>query len=149
MATPRKIPHDVQAYSLYEVGEMLGIERSTIDLIVKERRFEIIPFSILKFGGMHFCSKKQVDKFIQEGKIPKFNKAVWAKHRTWVPGEYTTWTFKVPKTLTEKFKKICYNMNRESPVKLAVQQYRILAIQEFIDRRPEYLGDDEDGCDEE
>jgi len=144
--------HETEVYYLYNVGEMLGISKREMERIV-EKNFENFPFSVLKIhkgDKPHYVvPKKQVDDYLKKGKKPqvsKFNKGRPAK---WHKEEYVTWQYNIPNELNERFDAVILNINKENLRKYGTVMYKgdfiRLAVEEFIQRRPEYLTCEKEG----
>ncbi|HBC93158.1 MAG TPA: hypothetical protein DCZ10_09760, partial [Pelotomaculum sp.] len=56
--------------------------------------------------------------------------------RRWKRGEFINWNMRIPADLAEAFNFIVDQMNKDSAAPLTYTDARLLAFQEFIERRP-------------
>jgi predicted DNA-binding transcriptional regulator AlpA len=130
---------DVEVYTIQEICEMFDIDyerqKSTIHQQIKSKRW---IFPTIQVGKRFVVSKPLVDKTLRTGKVP--NLLGIGRPTRWYQGEYKEWNFRVSIPMHEAFKVVCENENRklkelgEPPISLG--DYRRLAMQEFIERRP-------------
>jgi hypothetical protein len=141
-----KKENDIKTYTLREVGHLVGIPANRIKTIINGRRFDLIPFSVIKIADTYVCPRKQVDAFIEMGKLPNLKKVdgyARGQPKKWIPGEYVNWNFRVPIKMAEKFNVIMRKINEKATIRMNKRDIIFLAIKEFIDRRPELFDDGE------
>jgi len=131
---------NVKTYTVPEVANLLGDklvgfkEKKNLYNMIDAGRF---PFTVYQVGERKFLvDKRQVDNFLETGKLPDiYNKG---RSKKWHSGEYVNWNFRIPKDLAFSFNALCEYLNSKVVTPLSLNDYRRLAIKEFIDRRPEY-----------
>jgi hypothetical protein len=84
-----------------------------------------------------------VDRFL-EGKpnrtqIPPHKKGKRGAQKKWNPDECIHYNFPVPVDLDERFSQVVDAINEEFDYPLPKSDFQRLAIEEFIQRRPEYM----------
>jgi len=124
-------------YSVFEVAEMLGMERNTAMTMIKKNKF---PFPVIQVGDKCWVvPRKAVDKRLKEGKdgedLTEY-RSHRGKKKKWNKGEYIHWNFPIPNDLAEAFRYIVDKMNEKLAAPLSYTDARLLAVQEFIERRP-------------
>ena len=134
-------------YSLYAVARMMGIPKSTVDCFDKEHPpIELTPivrlFICFEEEGRRTWAirKKYFDKWRQTGKVPKVSPGrppKWKNDPT-----YDNLNIPIKKDLYNKLKKVVDNANATSVIKLTYRDAIYLAIEEFTQRRPQFLDGD-------
>ncbi len=128
MATTR-----LETYTVPEVCQILGIQS-------KNDAYEMIdkgtfPFSVVQIGPRNWrVHKKQVDKYIATGELPELKKT--GRPKKWVKGEYIWYKYRVPLELDDEFKAVCEYLNARMDNPADLDDYRRIAIREFVQRRP-------------
>ena len=125
---------ELMTYTVPEVCQMIGYpeKQHTYDNI-RDGKF---PFPVLEIRpGQFVVPRKQVDAFLQEGKLPNSinNKG---RPKIWHKGEFVWWRFEVPIDLAEAFKIVVQHINKTLSSPLTYNDAKRLAIEEFIERRP-------------
>lgn len=135
-----------QAYTLEEVAKILGMEgnRQT-DILRKQIQEGTFPFPVLQIRSRYFVSKQAVDDFVKGNKSCRYNQAynkeTRGRPKRWIPSDTVNYNYPIPKELHNKFNKVCEGINKNLPNPLPKGDVLRLAIEEFIDRRPEFLED--------
>jgi hypothetical protein len=138
-----------EVYTLEEVFEMLGInsdsEKASARKDIKNGTF---PFPTLYIRNRHLVPKKPIDDFLA-GFKPQSYKPPWqqlkkGRPRKWIPSETTNLNFPVSKNLNNLFEEICNNINKSIPNPLTKGDFLRLAMEEFIERRPEFRNMEEE-----
>lgn len=138
MATTR-----VLTYTLPEVCKMLGIEHEQGKALIKKKQF---PFPVIQIGSdkgekgaRYLIARKLVDDFLLNGQNTHLTDAKrqhLGRPRRWKRGEFINWNMRIPADLAEAFNFIVDQMNKDSAAPLTYTDARLLAFQEFIERRP-------------
>ena len=130
----------VETYTVPEVCQMMGwsAKSHTYDGIRKNG----FPFPVIEFQGKFVVPKKPVDRFLKEGKRPNYT-GVQGRPKKWVKGEYRWFNFRVPIDLVNEFVAVCEHFNSQMDTPIDLDDYRRIAIREFVQRRP--LPKDGDG----
>lgn len=133
----------VLTYTLPEVCEMLGIDHEKGKRLIKDNKF---PFPVIQIGSGHseksmryLISRKVVDDFMLKGKNSHLTEAKsqnLGRPRRWEKGEYVNWNMRIPVELADAFNFIVDQMNKTLASPLSYGDARLLAFQEFIERRP-------------
>lgn len=127
----------VLTYDVSEVCDMLGMEKTTALAMIKKNKF---PFPVIQVGDKRWVvPRASVDKALKEGKTTDRTEE-YIKHtsplKKWYKGEYTNWNFQVPNDLAEAFKIVADEENKQLATPMNYNDFRRLAIVEFIERRP-------------
>ena len=140
------MPLEMQAYNLYQVAEMLGMTKNDMQCII-DRGFEGFPFSVIKTGmkdgpRMYIVPKHQVDTWLSKGSVPQPKVGRNTPNKKYPKAEYTRYNLPISRMVDAKLMKVWKGINKE--LSAPVDKYDLvrLAIEEFIERRPEYLGGD-------
>lgn len=133
----------VLTYTLPEVCKMLGIEHEQGKALIKKKQF---PFPVIQIGSdkgekgaRYLIARKVVDDFMLEGKNTHMTEAKQqhlGRPRKWEKGEFVNWNMPVPIALAEAFNFVVDQMNKSLASPLNYGEARLLAFQEFIERRP-------------
>jgi len=121
-----------ETYTVPEVCRMMGWHEKNVYKAIKRGDF---PFPLIEFQGKFVVPKKQVDRFLKEGKMPNFT-GTQGRPKRWVKGEYKWFHFRVPIDLAEEFEAICKYLNSQMDSPIDLDDYRRIAIREFVQRRP-------------
>lgn len=124
----------LMTYTVPEVCQMMGMpEKSDTYRRIRDGRF---PFPVIEYAeGKFLVPRKTVDEFLQKGNLPT---GVQNKGRPprWVKGQYVNYNFRVPNDIDEQFKAICDYLNSQATMPIGYDDYKRLALREFIARRP-------------
>lgn len=127
----------VLTYEVKEVAEMLGMEYATALNLIKSGTF---PFPVIQVGVKRWVvPRKAVDAKLKEasgGDLTDMMRGRRGRKKKWVKGEYLNWNFPVPLDLAEAFNFVVDRMNEKLAAPLSYHDARLLAVQEFIERRP-------------
>lgn len=133
-------------YTLREVGRELGVPRSTMDDCIANGNFKnLLPdiaHLIIRVGNSYLINKNTFDKYLKQGVFwTNTNKNGTAGRPVrWVKDTWKWVRFKFPNSLRAKFKYLVKNANEQSPGNhISLNDAHLLAIEEFIDRRPELM----------
>lgn len=127
-----------EVYTIEEVMEKLKIPRK--DIIIKAVEDGVFPFPSIKIGKFILFSKTAIDNFLYNRK-----KTPWEgirkniNRRRWIPSQTVHLNYPCPIELNEKFNKVIKKINATLPEPLPKGDFIRLAIEEFIERRPEFL----------
>ena len=123
-----------KTYTVQQVADMVGMSRHALMALIKKNKF---PFPVTQFGTNWVVPRKAVDKFMEDDRF-SFMDYVKGQGRPpkWVKGQYTTWNYKIPLDLAEAFKVVVDELNRSLPAPISYLDARLLALQEFVERRP-------------
>lgn len=130
-------------YTLPEVCEMLGIDHEQGKRLIKKKEF---PFPVIQVGSgkgeksmRYLIARKVVDDFMLDGKnthLTDAKKQGLGRPRRWEKGEFVNWNMRIPVELAEAFNFIVDQINKSTASPLTYGDARLLAFQEFIERRP-------------
>ena len=127
----------IATYPYEEVCEMLGIGRVPGLELIKKGKF---PFPVIQVDkNKYVVPRKAVEKTLKEGNggdLTEITRSRRGKKKKWVKGEYIHWNFPIPNDLAEAFNYIVDKMNESLAAPLSYTDARLLAVQEFIERRP-------------
>jgi hypothetical protein len=134
-----------QVYYLYELCDILKISKKEMQDMV-ERNFEGFPFSVTKVGVnsskiLYIVPKYQVDAFLISGEIPQ-KKVGFHGRPTKQTDTDVEMKIRVPRAVSDNFDKCVKNMNKVATVKIGKYATIAVAMVEFMERRPEFMGDD-------
>jgi hypothetical protein len=127
----------VEAYNLTEVGKMLGLCKETIQEII-DRTNADFPFTVIKVGRFYLIPKYQVDGFLKDGRVPA-PKRVKGTLQRYDKNTHVTYNYYIPRVLDAKFDTIIKNMNKVLTSPLKKGEMLRIAIEEFVERRPEFM----------
>lgn len=132
----------IDVYTLEEIIEKFGIPPKEKQNIVSEIQKGTFPIPALKIRHKYLFPKKPIDDFLK-GYNPQSVRLPWQKKqrgrpRKWLPTETVHLNFPVPADLNEKFDMICKNINKTISAPLSKGDFLRIAIEEFIERRPEF-----------
>lgn len=140
-------------YSIYAVGRMMGIPKPTVSgaVITKNiNRIEALKpiahlfVSFEDDGENTFAIRKiYFDRWRKTGKVSKKSTGRPPKWKD--NPNLTNINIPFPKDLYEQFKQVVGNANAISVVKVSYRDMFAVAVKEFVERRPEFLGGDFDG----
>ena len=132
-----------ETYTLLELSKRLGIPQKDI---IEQCGLRQFPFPAVVVAEKYYFPKKPIDDWIRGIKTSDVNvmrrkNNAGAKRKWYDDGHYRTWNYKVPSHLNDQFDIVIENMNRNMDIPLTKQDFVLVCIQEFIERRPEYLQD--------
>lgn len=130
----------VLTYTLPEVCVMIGIDHETGKNLAKRGKF---PFPVIQIGvdksARYLIPRKHVDDFLLKGKkgdLTGDTAKKFGRPRKWFKGEFVNWNYKIPSELAEAFNITVDAMNVGMASPLSYLDAKLLALQEFIERRP-------------
>jgi predicted DNA-binding transcriptional regulator AlpA len=126
----------IKTYDVREVCEMLGMEYQTAIDRIKKSKF---PFPVIQVGEKRWVvPRKHVDRVLggKDGDFCEKLQQNKGRPRIWHKGEYVNWNFPVPNDLAEAFKAVVDALNKTLTSPLTYNQAKLLAFEEFIERRP-------------
>lgn len=121
-----------ETYTVPEVCQMMGWHKAHVYEHIRKGTF---PFPVIEFQGKYVVSKAAVDRFIKEQKRPNYT-GDQGRPKRWIKGEYKWFHFRVPIDLAEEFEAICKYLNSQMDSPIDLDDYRRIAIREFVQRRP-------------
>ena len=127
---------DIKTYTVQQVSDMIGISRQESMRLIKKSRF---PFPVIQVGSNWVVPRKAVDRSLLNGdnwNLTEATKVRRGKKPKWAKGEYVNWNFRIHKDLAEAFNFVVDRMNEKLASPLSYTDARLLAFQEFIERRP-------------
>jgi excisionase family DNA binding protein len=123
-----------KTYTVQQVADMVGMARQALMQLIKKNKF---PFPVIQMGTTWMVPRKAVDKFMQDDRFDFIDYVKGqGRPRKWVKGQYTTWNYKIPIDLAEAFKAVVGELNSSLPAPISYNDARLLALQEFVERRP-------------
>lgn len=135
---------DGDVYTIEEVIEKLRIPRK--DMLMKAVDNNEFVFPSVKIGKLYLFPKAPIDAFLRGERDTKTG--WWKKPRKyptktrrarWDPANTVYLNYPCPRELNDKFDKVIEMINETLPQKLPKGDFIRLALEEFIERRPEYL----------
>ena len=134
-----KVPESF--YSLFGVARMLGIPRATVANFDKNGP----PSALEPIAHLFVCfeeegrktwaiKKSHFDKWQRTGKAPKLSSGRPPRWKN--NSDYDNINIPIPKKLYHEFKQVVDNGNALSAVKYSYRDMIYVAMQEFIQRRP-------------
>ncbi len=128
-----------ETYTISEVSRLLGITIKEIKVELEKRTF---PFPAIKLKKTYYFPKAPLDAFLRGDNHPSANiygskDEVGAKPK-WKNREKINWNYPIPRELSDQFDRITQNQNKELMHPLHKGDYVIIAVKEFVERRPEY-----------
>jgi len=90
--------------------------------------------------------KEPVDNYLKDGTLPPrlSRRARTKRQEVWNSSNSVNWNYPVPKELHNTFRRVVKNMNKALANPINLEQAKRLAAKEFIDRRPQFLYEDEE-----
>lgn len=131
---------EIQAYTTKEVSELLGIaDNNTVKRSVLEGTF---PFPAILIKGKYYYPKKPIDDWLK-GKKPQSMEPAYDRNKgqkkKWTKENSLNWNYPMPRSLNDKFDKVCQRINETLSTPILKGDFIRVAIEEFIERRPEFL----------
>jgi len=144
-------------YNYFDICTMEGIETTRAKNAVAEKKVEGIKyleelkpiehlfevFEKPRKGGIvnqYGIKRKHYDYWKRTGKVPKISPG---RTKIWRDGTYTNINIPIKNELYNKFKRMVDRANDVSAVKVTYREMIYIAMEEAIQRRPEFGG----GCD--
>lgn len=142
-----------EVYTLSEVLEKFGIyehykNKTDAELItIRDIKKGEFPLPAIQIKNRWYFPKRPVDDFLNGMKpqnvVPPWLKVKRGRPRKFIPGEYVNYNYRIPLDLDKKFNMVIKNINEKIPNPMPKGDFLRLAIEEFIDRRPEYQDKEE------
>jgi len=133
-------------YTIWDVAEKLGIPKATMmEYVIKGDFREILPdiaSKVMKIGTSYVFPKNLLNQYLKQGMFwNNTNKNGTAgRPARWVEGEYRWVKFRAPNNIYKKFCFMIKKANEMSPGNyMSKGDTYLLAMEEFIERRPELL----------
>lgn len=128
-------------YTVPEVCGLLGIGKVEAYHMIEQGEF---PFPLLRIGERKWLvPKAPVDRFLK-GVANQSQRMPWVagkrgRPRKFQRGEYINYNYQVSVETDKRFTAVCNAINQTLASPLSKGDYVRLALNEFIDRRPEFL----------
>lgn len=139
-----------KTYPLKQVIGMLGMTMNYGYELASSGKF---PFPIIQVNvADKAVPKKPVDDFLERGIMPKkySGKSDWIQGKRgplekWTPSNHVNWNLPIMIALNNRFNQVIRNMNKELVSPIDKGDAIRLAAEEFIQRRPQYVYEEEVG----
>jgi len=129
-----------RVYTPSELAEILGMPKNALLRAINEGTF---PLPVMRFSRYFFIPKAAVDKFLKGRQyIDNDPPTLQEMNRFYKnpPGKTKHLGFQVTRELHEQFNRVCTNINMNLEKPLNKSDFLRIAVQEFVDRRPQYEG---------
>ncbi len=135
-----------QVYTAIEVATMFGMTKQEKASMTKDLDEGKFPIPAFRIRNRWYFNKKTINRLFDgkgdySGDTPTLDEIKSNRFRKEDPAKMASITFKVKRQLNDQFNRVCTNINMEIDKPLNKGDYLRIALEEFIERRPQYTGE--------